>query len=358
MNPLPGYGYEISNYNWVVDDGSTHTWTHTLTLCLPAIPGSISGNTNVCQGSSQTYSVSPVSGATSYTWTLPPSWSGSSTSNSITTIAGSSGGTISVTANNTCGSSVAQTLAVTVNPVPAEPGSISGNLDVCQGSSQVYSISPVSGATSYTWALPSDWSGSSTTTSITAVVGSLSGTVSVTANNTCGSSTAQSLFVPVYSVDTSVTINGSTLISNANPATYQWVRCPSMQLINGETNQTFLPSQDGSYAVIVNQNSCIDTSGCHTVTLTNITYNDNKISIVIYPNPTADVLTIKCKGIPTGNYFFTITDVLGQKVKEKEVKTANPAFIVRLDLKDLSTGIYFLNISSVDFHRVFKIEKQ
>jgi hypothetical protein len=66
-------------------------------------------------GSSQTYSISAVSGATSYTWTLPSGWSGSSTSTSITTTAGSAGGTISVSANNSCGAGAARTLAVSVS---------------------------------------------------------------------------------------------------------------------------------------------------------------------------------------------------------------------------------------------------
>jgi hypothetical protein len=275
MNPLPGYGYEISNYNWVVDDGSSHTWTHTQTLCLPAIPDTISGNTNVCQGSSQIYSISPVSGATSYTWTVPSGWTGSSTSNTITATPGSTGGTISITANNSCGKSVAQTLLVTVNYV-----------------------------------------------------------------------------------DTSITINGSTLISNANPATYQWVTCPTMQLIIGETEQTFSPSYNGSYAVILEQNSCIDTSGCYTVILTNLIYNDNKFSIQIYPNPTHGLLTIKCSEIANDDYDFVISDALGQKVMEKESKSINKVLFAQFDLKVLSSGIYFLTISSSGLKQVFKVQKQ
>jgi hypothetical protein len=80
----------------------------------PAQPGTITGNTSVTAGSSQTYSVAAVSGATSYTWTLPSGWSGTSTSTSINTTAGSTGGNISVKANNSCGASTARTLAVTV----------------------------------------------------------------------------------------------------------------------------------------------------------------------------------------------------------------------------------------------------
>jgi len=81
---------------------------------VPAQPGPISGNTTVASGSSQTYSIASVTGATSYTWTLPSGWSGSSTTTSINTTAGSTGGTISVRANNSCGSSIERTLAVTI----------------------------------------------------------------------------------------------------------------------------------------------------------------------------------------------------------------------------------------------------
>src|SRR5690606_9150123 len=82
---------------------------------LPANPGAISGAVNICGSGSQTYTISPVAGATSYTWTLPSGWTGSSTSNSITVNVGASGGTISVVANSSCGSSAASTLNVNVS---------------------------------------------------------------------------------------------------------------------------------------------------------------------------------------------------------------------------------------------------
>jgi hypothetical protein len=74
-----------------------------------------------------------------------------------------------------------------IGSVPATPGSISGTATVCQGSTNTYSVNPVSGATSYTWTLPNGWAGSSVTESIQATVNS-SGTISVTANNSYGSS--------------------------------------------------------------------------------------------------------------------------------------------------------------------------
>jgi gliding motility-associated-like protein len=75
----------------------------------------------VCSGLSYTYSVAPSACANAvYTWTLPAGWSGSSTVNSITVIAGTSGGTIKVSASNgSC--PLDTTLPVTVYPAPVIP---------------------------------------------------------------------------------------------------------------------------------------------------------------------------------------------------------------------------------------------
>jgi len=228
--------------------GSTTTSCASVTVTVntaPSQPGTISGTTPVCAGGgSQTYSISAVSGATSYTWTLPSGWSGSSTTTSISATPGTSAqsGNISVVANNSCGSSSAQTLSVTVNSIPIQPGTISGTTPVCAGSgAETYSISAVSGATSYNWTLPSGWSGSSTGTSISATPGSSaqSGNISVMANNSCGSSTARTLSVTVNTAPSQPgAISGSTSVIMGNGAqTY------SISAVSGATSYTWtLPS--------------------------------------------------------------------------------------------------------------------
>ena len=74
---------------------------------------------------------------------------------------------------------------------------ISGNMNPFLGSSQIYSIEPVAGATSYTWDLPVAWTGSSNTVSITTTVVSGSGNISVFANNTCGSGIVKTLGIAI-----------------------------------------------------------------------------------------------------------------------------------------------------------------
>src|SRR5690606_19825729 len=107
----------------------------------PAQPSAITGNTSICHGIGSTYSVTNDPNATSYTWTFPSGWSGSSNINSVTATPNTNGGNISVTANNACGSSSASTLAINVSGnVPAQPVYSTGNLTLCNGSSDNYSV--------------------------------------------------------------------------------------------------------------------------------------------------------------------------------------------------------------------------
>ncbi|QED36231.1 T9SS type A sorting domain-containing protein [Antarcticibacterium arcticum] len=166
----------------------------------PVKPGTISAaETAICPGASQTYSISPVTGASSYQWTLPSGWAGNSTSTSITATAGTNSGTISVKAINDCGTGEAENIEITVKAgTPAVPNNISGETAVCPGVSQTYSITDVANASVYIWTLPSGWSGTSTTNSITVTTGpSGSGNISVQAKNDCGTSTARNLAVSV-----------------------------------------------------------------------------------------------------------------------------------------------------------------
>ncbi len=205
------------------------------TTTAPVQPGLISGNNQVCQGSSQTYSIAAVPGASSYTWILPSGWTGSSTTNSIAVTAGISGGNILVRANNTCGSSPDRTLAVTVNVVPGQPGTITGNSVACQGSAQTYSVAPVSGASGYNWTLPAGWSGSSATNSISVTAGSTGGNILVSANNACGNSLGQSLNVTVNNVPLQPgSITGNAIACQGSSQTY------SIAAVSGATNYTWI----------------------------------------------------------------------------------------------------------------------
>lgn len=233
----------------------------------PSTPGNIAGTTTQCStNTGQGYSISSVSGATSYTWTVPSGWilmSGQGTI-SITTNIGSSSGNISVVANNTYGTSNASVLAVTVSSIPATPASITGTTTQTASTTSTYSITAVSGATTYTWSVPTGWtlnSGQGTTSvSITSGAAGQNGNISVTAGNSCGTSSAMTLAVTVTGVaptaPTSMTgdnnpcpkVTGLTYSVSAVPTAtkYTWA-VPTGWVITKGQNSTIITVTSGAY---------------------------------------------------------------------------------------------------------------
>jgi len=91
-------------------------------------PDSIMGAEMVCEGSSNTYMVTSVPNAETYEWHLPVGWSmDSGLMNSITLVAGATGGAVGITVANDCGS-VDLELPVLVNELPAPEFSVAGNV--------------------------------------------------------------------------------------------------------------------------------------------------------------------------------------------------------------------------------------
>lgn len=210
----------ITGYN---DCNSSNEDYLTLKYCAsaPPQPGVITGDTIICSGTSQTYSIKPVTGAISYSWILPNGWSGTSTTASLTTIAGTTSGNISVVANGSICSSQPRNLAVIVNTIPATPGAIDGNTTVCTNTSQTYSISPITGATSYVWTLPVGATGTSTSNNITVSYGStaVSGNISVKGQNGCGVGLNSNLAITVNSLPANAgQISGITTVCQGQKA--------------------------------------------------------------------------------------------------------------------------------------------
>jgi hypothetical protein len=244
-----------------------------------------------------------------------------------------------VSANNACGSSASQTLAVTVTPAPATPGTISGNTTVCSISSNAYSVAETPGATSYTWTLPGGWTGTSTTNSITATASATSGNITVSANNACGSSASQTLAVTVTLVDTAVSQSGFTLTAALSGATYQWINCTSNAIIAGQTNQSFTAAENGTYAVIITQNGCSDTSACFAITTVGIEDDGSLSSISLYPNPSNGHFQLSIDGVQMAEGCkMEIYTVEGKRIYHSIITDTKSD----IDLSSQAAGMYLV----------------
>lgn len=241
----------------------------------------ISGSTLSCTGAATIYSVSPASGASSYNWSLPGGWAGSSTSNTIS-VTPSASGTVTVYALNSCGSSATQSVSVQVNPVPAQPSAISGTTALCVGTGpQTYSVPAVSGATSYSWSLPGSWSGTSTSNTIQANLGTGGGTITVLAINACGNSPSQSLAVTVNALP-AIGVAGPSSLCSGSAATLTASGASTYTWNTSSTNAgiSISPSSNTTYTV-----TGTDANGCTNSAVRSITVN--ALPLVAITGPSA-----------------------------------------------------------------------
>lgn len=305
----------------------------------PAQPSSITGSQQVCSGGSENYTTPAVAGATSYTWTLPSGWSGTSTSNSLVAGIGSSGGDITVTANNDCGASSSQTVAITVNTIPASPDTITGELVVCEGAAVAYAVTAVPGATSYSWTLPSGWSGTSTTDTIYATTGAASGIIMASAGNLCGTSTAQSLDVTVNPVPVPTITQNGTELTASTAVSYQWMYNDTA--IIGATSQTYTATQNGDYSLsVIDNNGCSGSSAVLQVLDVNVKDVSLNRGVSVYPNPSNGILVVQYAGNSRSVKMLT---AIGQEVAVAINRETNQMVI---DARSLPAGIYFLVIDN------------
>ncbi|HNT19496.1 MAG TPA: T9SS type A sorting domain-containing protein [Saprospiraceae bacterium] len=318
----------------------------------PAVPGPINGDTSVCPGSSLTYSIQPVNGATAYEWSIPFGWSGNSIGTSISLITGNTSGILTVAAMNACGSSSFRPLLVRANSIPSLPGPITGDTNVCSGSIHAYQITPANGATDYTWIVPAGWQGQSHSSIINLVAGTSSGHLMVFASNLCGSSETKMLPVNALSLDTAVLQTNGLLMARDTTAAYQWVSCPGLVPLEGQSSVSFMPEDHGLYAVILSKNGCVDTSSClGRLTVSNRDVPENK-KIKIWPVPGRGIFQIQTDGaLLSGRTSIEITNLQGKTVFKGPLTQS-------IDLSTQPDGIYFIRVFYGNQVRVNKIIKE
>ena len=290
------------------------SWQTVSCLCngAPSTPGIITGNNNPCADApSVTYSVGLILDANTYTWTAPSDATiiaGQGT-NSITVNFGASPGNVTVVANNSCGSSSASTLPVTINSIPSTPDVISGNPYPCANSTaQAYSVPAVNGATSYTWTVPSGSivTAGQGTTSALVNFSTTPGNVAVTANNTCGSSSASSLPIAMaVPPNTPGNITGATTFNSnqsgisysiapvTEATTYTWTIPSDASITSGQgTDSIAVTFGEGNGKVCVTAGNCAGTSNANCITATNTCYTSS--SQVFNYSGSLQTFTVPC----------------------------------------------------------------
>jgi hypothetical protein len=184
---------------------------------------------------------------------------------------------------------------------------------------------------------------------------SVSGTYDHLLTSAAGCDSLLKLNLTITTPNVNVTKAGDKLTSSASGnVTYQWIKCNPYSIINGANSQTYTATVNGSYAVIVTQNGCIDTSLCTVVTGVNITNYFSNDEVKVYPNPVSEVVNIEFSELQA-NVRVKIQSLVGQTISENEYfKTKR----ISQSLHDLAKGIYFVQISNGVQMSLIKVMKE
>ncbi|MFT7614550.1 MAG: hypothetical protein ACI9J3_003532 [Parvicellaceae bacterium] len=308
---IAGVGSHFISYSFIDLNGCSNTGIDMITIyALPTVDAGL--DQNVCEQDSTLVS---GAGASTYSW-----------DNSIINdanfqvVSGATMYTVTGTDINGCSSS--DSLFITSNTLPLVNAGI--DLTACEGD-----LLTLNGSNASTYS----WNGGVTDgTPFSPSLGT--STYSLIGTDTNGCIGIDSLVVLVNSLpDTSVNQSGNVLSSTNNNATYQWIDCSTGSIISGATNQTFSPTLNGTYGLILTENGCIDTSSCYTLTSVSILEN-SQLEFVSFPNPTDGLFHLIWPHGQNANVF--IADGRGKIVVNQVL---NPGENL-INLSFLPNGVY------------------
>lgn len=276
-------------------------WTAGVTnnASTPTPPASVTGTSTFCQGGTSSFTAASVVGATSYTWTVPAGITITSGQGTVTINVSASTAmttTVSVTADNSCGSSAPTTYTITTTPQPTVGSTASPSTSVCTGSQLTLNGT---GAVSYTWSggitdgvpftPPSSTSYIVTGTDSSGCTNTFTTNVTVNPLPTVGAS----------STSTSVCAGASVTLTGTGAITYTW----SHSVVD---NTPFNPTTTTTYTVIgTDANGCADSSVITVNVYTGVTVGSNPPSASVCDGGS---VTLNGTGASTYTWSPAITD--------------------------------------------------
>lgn len=222
------------------------------------------------------------------------------------------------------------TTNISVNPVPTLSSS---NGTICAGEDITLTANADVAGGTYLWS-----PGGETTQTITVSPASSSNyTVTYTAGG-CESNTSTSSVTVNPMPANTVSEANNVITATETGANYQWIDCNNNNAnIAGETSQSYAPTANGSYAVIIDLGGCEDTSAC--TVISTIGLDENNLSdIQLFPNPVVDNIYIK--GMEGQAFDYEITDAQGKLIMSIEGSNDD-----QIDVSHLAKGVYMLKLN-------------
>ncbi|QNR25793.1 PKD domain-containing protein [Croceimicrobium hydrocarbonivorans] len=164
---------------------------------------------------------------------------------------------------------------------------------------------------------------------------------------TAGADTATAAFSvggsqPNFTFDASASVNADT---------YTWDFGDGNTGTGVSTSHTY--TSNGVYNVVLTVN---DTTDCYSVAMDSTTIEVNigleenplQTSLAVYPNPASDYINVEFDVLNSANAKIRLLDAQGRALSESNERAQGDQFRYRLDVSQLASGVYILEIESGD----------
>jgi hypothetical protein len=277
-------------------------------------------------------------------------WSTTATSQSVTV----GSGTYSVTATDPSGCADSDTITVTTN-VPPVITATPATTSICSGTPTTLTAT---GGVTYLWS--NNQTGSSTTVSPTTTT-----SYYVTGTDANGCQASDVVIVNVLPSTTALftyTLSGVTAQftnQSSGAVTYSWDFGDSSPTSSAQ-NPSHVYTQNGVYTVTLTVTGpCGTSTYTQTITITQVGIVDADLAntLSIYPNPNEGVFTVSFEFANAKDVRVDLTDVTGRIISSEE-RYGITSYRNEVGSTDLSNGVYFVRITTVDGTAVQKIVVQ
>ncbi|WP_343632628.1 T9SS type A sorting domain-containing protein [Fluviicola sp.] len=181
-------------------------------------------------------------------------------------------------------------------------------------------------------------------------------TVQLTLQSIHGCDSISNVTINVNSVNATIHQNATQLYVPNGFDSYQWLHCNlNFFPIPNQVSNTYTPIEDGSYAVIVSSNNCVDTSDCYLFDYYVHLSNEESVnpSTSVAPNPTKNKTTLNF-GQTIDFAAIVIYSNDGKKIFESTIEGVEK---YEIDLTPFERGTYFVKLASGNQNSDFIIVK-
>ncbi len=226
---------------------------------------------------------------------------------------------------------------------------LSGSSTICEGES--VTLTADENAASWQWFLDGEMY--STEASIDATG---NGFYELIITNNAGCTDTNQQFVNVSSVDPPTVVLQNEILLGSSADFYQWYI--NDQVIDGAVEQSYTPTQNGTYTLIITNNmGCTAASTPFQLTTVSTNTPESLQDIQFFPNPVVQLLQIELANNFSDAISIELFDASGKRIQELMIDSGlNPS--VSLDMSQVASGLYFVKLTNTHGSLVEKVLKE